>query len=159
MVGRQTAVLLAALLQDQERKLAVAESCTGGAIAAACTALPGSSAWFEGGVVSYSNAAKVALLGVQQLSIEEHGAVSQAVVEQMVAGLCQRLGASCGIATSGVAGPSGGSAEKPVGTVWIATQVDDQRLSHCYRFSGDRASVQRQAVEKSLQSLLQRLTD
>lgn len=149
---------LAAVLQEGGLTMATAESCTGGAIASACTSLAGSSAWFEGGVVSYSNPAKVKLLGVEPVTLERCGAVSAEVVEQMAAGICQRLDVDCSIATSGIAGPGGGSDAKPVGTVWIATSVDGVAEAHCYRFAGDRAAVQAAATIKSLQTLLQRLT-
>ncbi len=149
---------LAETLTLQRGRMATAESCTGGAIAAACAALPGSSAWFEGGVVSYSNSAKAVLLGVCDATLAMHGAVSAEVVSEMAAGICQRLGVGCGIATSGIAGPGGGSDAKPVGTVWIATSVDGVVETHCHRFAGDRAAVQAAATLKSLQSLLQRLT-
>lgn len=150
---------LAEQLVAKEYKLGLAESCTGGAVAAACTAVSGSSAWFEGGVVSYSNAVKKQLLGVSESCLNEHGAVSAAVVEAMATGICERLAVGCAIATSGIAGPAGGSTQKPVGTVWIATAVDGQVESHCHHFEGDRQAIQQAAVEKSLLSLLQRLTD
>jgi len=150
---------LAAVLASSGRTVAVAESCTGGGVAAACTAVAGSSAWFEGGVVSYSNAVKKQLLGVSESFLNEHGAVSAAVVEAMATGICERLAVGCAIATSGIAGPTGGSAQKPVGTVWIATAVDGQVESLCHHFEGDRQAIQQAAVEKSLLSLLQRLTD
>ncbi len=151
--------LLAHGLQSMGVKLAVAESCTGGAIAAACTSLAGSSAWFEGGVVSYSNAAKTSFLGVPEAVLSEFGAVSREVVEAMATGAANRFGCHATIATSGVAGPGGGSVDKPVGTVWIATFLGGEVIAKCYQFSGDRATIQASTVEKSLKTLLQRLTD
>ena len=149
---------LAEQLVTKEYKLSLAESCTGGAIAAACTSLAGSSAWFEAGVVSYSNAAKTSCLDVPEAVLAEFGAVSREVVEAMATGAASRFGCQVAIATSGVAGPGGGSAEKPVGTVWIATSLCGEVFAQCHHFSGDRAAVQASALEKSLQTLLQRLT-
>ena len=107
-------------LQGSGRKLALAESCTGGSIASAITAITGASTVFEAGIVSYSNAIKSSVLGVQDATLEQHGAVSEEVVREMATGAMQRSGADCAIAVSGIAGPGGGSEEKPVGTVWIA---------------------------------------
>jgi len=100
--------------------MATAESCTGGAIAASITSVPGSSAIFKGSVVAYDNQIKQSMLGVSDEALQEHGAVSESVVRQMAAGARERLGVDYAVATSGVAGPGGGSIEKPVGTVWIA---------------------------------------
>lgn len=108
------------LLRDHNLKLATAESCTGGYIAHLITSIPGSSAYFEGSVISYSNEVKINSLGVKKETIEEHGAVSKETVIEMAQGVINRLNANCAIAVSGIAGPDGGTAEKPVGTVWIA---------------------------------------
>ena len=110
---------IAILLTRKRYRLATAESCTGGLIAALCTDVAGSSEWFTGGIVSYSNALKIALLQVPPPLIEEHGAVSECVVRSMAVGALASCGAEAAIAVSGVAGPSGGTPEKPVGTVWI----------------------------------------
>ncbi len=121
---------LAQLLLRRGWMLATAESCTGGLIAAACTELAGSSNWFERGFVTYSNEAKTELLGVTADTIAAHGAVSEAVVRDMVEGAVRRSRARVGVAVTGVAGPSGGSKDKPVGTVWFGFLVDgdaDQR--------------------------------
>jgi nicotinamide-nucleotide amidase len=142
-------------------RLACAESCTGGMLAAACTDLAGSSDWFERGVVSYSNRAKVALLGVPQSLIDAHGAVSQAVACAMVEGIARSSGADLAVSVTGIAGPAGGSAAKPVGTVWFgfAVRHRDGTLevgSEHLRFEGDRAQVRTASVLHALHGLLQR---
>ncbi len=138
--------------------VATAESCTGGGIAAAITAVAGSSSWFEYGIVSYSNSAKEKLLRVNPQTLIEHGAVSQAVVEEMVAGVLSVSGADIAVAVSGVAGPSGGTVEKPVGTVWFAWGLaSGETYSECFHFAGDRFSVQSQAVAQGLTGLLKLL--
>ena len=111
---------LAAALKARGWRLATAESCTGGLVAATCTSLAGSSDWFEAGWVTYSNAAKTAALGVPAALVEAHGAVSAEVVEAMARGAIARSGAQLSVAVSGVAGPGGGTPAKPVGTVWVA---------------------------------------
>ena len=149
---------LAAALEARGQMLATAESCTGGGIAAACTDRAGSSAWFERGFVTYSNAAKVELLAVSGEAIDRHGAVSQAVVLAMAEGALRRSRADWSVAVTGVAGPSGGSAEKPVGTVWIAVGQrlqDSVRASaalHC--FAGHRREVREASVVESLRMLM-----
>ena len=122
-------------------KLVTAESCTGGLIAAACTALAGSSQWFERGFVSYSNAAKSELLGVDPALIAQHGAVSEPVVRAMAEGALAHSAAQASIAVTGVAGPSGGSADKPVGTVWFGWCLAGRTHSEVQHFPGDRAEV------------------
>ncbi|ALM51412.1 CinA family protein [Halomonas huangheensis] len=134
-----------------------AESCTGGGVAAAITDIAGSSEWFEAGYVTYSNAAKTRLLGVSTAILEQHGAVSEAVVESMVAGACTDSGAQAGVAISGVAGPGGGSAEKPVGTVWLAWSVKGRVDAQRFLFEGDRSAVRQQSVVTALEGLLERL--
>nr|WP_255507672.1 CinA family protein [Ottowia sp. GY511] len=134
--------------------LATAESCTGGLIAGACTDLAGSSDWFERGFVSYSNAAKTELLGVPAELIARHGAVSEAVVRAMAEGAVRHSRAQTAVAVTGVAGPGGGSADKPVGTVWFGWCVADRTESECVRFDGDRAAVRAQTVCHALAGLL-----
>jgi nicotinamide-nucleotide amidase len=148
---------LAAILTTNSHMLATAESCTGGLIAAACTDLAGSSAWFERGFVTYSNAAKTELLGVPAVLIAQHGAVSEPVVRAMAAGAVAHSRAQVAVAVTGVAGPSGGSPDKPVGTVWLAWHVNGHTSAECRHFPGDRAAVRRATVAHALQSLVQRL--
>lgn len=148
---------LAALLLARGETLAVAESCTGGLIAAACTELAGSSAWFEQGVVTYSNRAKQELLGVPEALLSTQGAVSEACVRAMAEGLLARALVQHSLAVSGIAGPTGGSAHKPVGTVWIAWTGQGATISRSFLFAGDRASIRRQAVEAALLGMLERL--
>lgn len=145
--------IAAALLRRGER-LGTAESCTGGLIAAACTDLAGSSQWFERGVVTYSNEAKVELVGVPASLIAQHGAVSAPVAEQMARGLLARAPLAWALAVTGIAGPGGGSADKPVGTVWLALAQagGGVRVWHeC--FAGDRAAVRAQTVVSGLTAL------
>ena len=132
-----------------------AESCTGGGVASAITAVAGSSDYFETGYVTYADRAKTRLLGVPA----SHGAVSREVVEAMVAGACRESGANLAVAVSGVAGPGGGSPDKPVGTVWLAWGSADGVLAECRRFPGDRQSVREQAVTAALAGLIRALTD
>jgi nicotinamide-nucleotide amidase len=137
--------------------LATAESCTGGLIAARCTDLAGSSAWFDRGFVTYSNAAKSDLLGIDPSLIAQHGAVSEAIAHAMARGVLQHSRAQVGVAVTGIAGPSGGSLTKPVGTVWLGWNVNGLINTECRLFEGDRALVREAAVTHALQGLLQRL--
>ena len=148
-----TAQRVAAALLARGERLAVAESCTGGLIAAACTDLAGSSAWFERGVVSYSNAAKSELLGVDPGLIARHGAVSEATVRAMAEGLLARAPVQWTIAVSGIAGPDGGTASKPVGTVWIAWASGRGTTARQHGFAGDRQAVRQAAVVAALEGL------
>jgi len=132
-----------------------AESCTGGGIAEAITRIPGSSAWFEAGYVTYSNTQKTAQLGVSPELFSRVGAVSREVVEAMVQGACERSGARFGVAVSGVAGPDGGSVDKPVGTVWLAWADGQQLFTERRQFPGDRDEVRRQTVKAALTGLTQ----
>ena len=142
------------LLREEGKTLSVAESCTGGNIAHRVTAIAGSSDYFLGGVVSYSNSAKMELLGVEEATIQDHGAVSQQTVEQMATGALSRFNSDYALATSGIAGPSGGSKEKPVGTVWIALAGPDNFLwSKEFHFGKLRA----QNIERSTVTALNRL--
>jgi nicotinamide-nucleotide amidase len=154
-LAHTTAALAQALVQRQWQ-LATAESCTGGLIAATCTELAGSSAWFERSVVTYSNQAKADLLGVPMALIEREGAVSEAVVRAMAEGLLARSPADIAVAVTGIAGPSGGSELKPVGTVWMAWATRGQpTLSECRCWPGDRAAVRHQTTEHVLRTALQ----
>lgn len=143
----------------REKGLSVttAESCTGGGVARVITAVAGSSDYFETGYVTYSNAAKTRLLGVPESVLAEYGAVSREVVEAMVAGACRESGAQLGIAVSGVAGPDGGTPDKPVGTVWLAWGNEAQQQSQCFRFPGDRRGVRERAVRESVVRLIRYL--
>jgi nicotinamide-nucleotide amidase len=146
----ESCALLAGLLLRHGWFLATAESCTGGLIAASCTDLAGSSNWFERGFVTYSNAAKCELLGVDAALIDRHGAVSEAVVRAMARGALAHSRAQVAIAVTGVAGPGGGSAEKPVGTVWLAWALPSGVTSEARRFDGDRAAVRQAAAQHAL---------
>jgi nicotinamide-nucleotide amidase len=146
---------LAALLQERGWMLATAESCTGGLIAAACTELSGSSNWFDRGFVTYSNEAKTDMLGVEPALIEAHGAVSEVVARAMAFGAVRHSRARASVAVTGVAGPTGGSRDKPVGTVWFAFMVDGVLSSETRRFDGDRAAVRAATVRHAFERLLQ----
>jgi nicotinamide-nucleotide amidase len=140
------------------RQLVTAESCTGGWIAKLCTDLPGSSRWFRGGAVAYSNELKVSMLGVRPETLVTEGAVSEAVVREMALGAIERLGGDVAVAVSGIAGPDGGTPGRPVGTVWLAWAVRDTDTPRVQaveaRFGGDRDRVRRLAVQRALAGLL-----
>ena len=150
--------LLAEQLGSQLKKagaqVSTAESCTGGGIAEAITRIAGSSAWFEAGYITYSNAQKTAQLSVPSELFSQVGAVSREVVEAMVTGAQKASGARFAVAVSGIAGPDGGSVEKPVGTVWLAWASGEQLYSECCLFAGNRGDVRRQTVERALQGVL-----
>lgn len=149
---------LAALLPAHDQRLSCAESCTGGLIAAACTDIAGSSAWFERGYVTYSNQAKQSDLGVPESLLATHGAVSEPVVAAMLAGTLAATGSDWAVAVSGVAGPGGGSADKPVGTVFIGWQTLGQAAEVVrYQFTGDRNAVRRESVLAALVGLRERI--
>jgi nicotinamide-nucleotide amidase len=136
--------------------LVTAESCTGGWIAEAVTAVPGSSAWFERGFVTYTYISKREMLGVRGETLEQHGAVSEAVVLEMVTGALEASHAQVGIAVSGVAGPAGGTPEKPVGTVCFAWATKDRApFAETRRFPGDREAVRRQSVIHALTVMIE----
>lgn len=151
---RRGAEQVAATLRANSEMLATAESCTGGWIAKVCTDLAGSSEWFESAAVTYSNRAKQALLGVKVSSLERHGAVSRECALEMVAGVLARFEASVAVAVTGIAGPAGGTPEKPVGTVWIAWQRRGREaLAEVFHFDGDRDAVRRQTVAVALEGV------
>ncbi|WP_084458053.1 CinA family protein [Desulfocurvus vexinensis] len=137
--------------------LATAESCTGGLIASTLTDVPGSSLWFRGAVVAYANEVKAGLLGVPPELLAVHGAVSEPVVRAMALGAARALGAQCAVAVSGIAGPGGGSADKPVGMVWMAFLVDGALSTRLHRFDGSRHAVKAAAVAAAVAGLLERL--
>jgi nicotinamide-nucleotide amidase len=145
---------LAELLLGRRWMLATAESCTGGLIAGACTDLAGSSAWFERGFVTYSNSAKIELLGVDAALIAAHGAVSEEVARAMAAGAIARSQAQVALAVTGVAGPTGGTPDKPIGTVWFGWSVDGRLRTERRRFDGDRAAVRAATVFHALQTVV-----
>ena len=131
--------------------IAVAESCTGGLVGARLTEVPGSSGYFVGGVIAYANAVKMAVLGVPELLLEEHGAVSEPVALAMAEGALSAFGADLAVATTGIAGPSGGSPEKPVGTVYIAlVSREGEHRCRRHQFEADRSSVRCQTVDAAL---------
>ncbi len=146
---------LAAQLLQRQWMLATAESCTGGLIAGACTDLSGSSNWFERGFVSYSNAAKTELLGVDAGLIAQHGAVSEPVARAMAAGALAHSQAQVAVAVTGVAGPTGGTPDKPVGLVWFGLALPGRVLTEKMNFPGDRAAVRAATVRHALQRLVE----
>ncbi len=148
---------LSRLLLDKKLQLATAESCTGGLIAAACTDLAGSSAWFERGFVTYSNDAKMELLGVEERLLRRAGAVCEGVARAMVTGALAHSKAQVAVAVTGVAGPTGGSASKPVGTVWFGFAVPGQVVTEKCHFDGDRAAVRAATVRHAFTRLLELL--
>lgn len=145
---------LASLLQDKGWTLVTAESCTGGMVASACTDLAGSSAWFEGGVVSYSNHLKRTWLQVDAATLSSHGAVSEQTAQQMAIGARQQSGADIAISTTGIAGPSGGVPGKPVGTVWFGCACADGVTAYCKQFDGTRSEVRQQATKFAIDVLI-----
>ena len=156
--------LAADLIQKKGWMLVTAESCTGGMISAACTDLAGSSLWFERGFVTYSNEAKTDMLGVDAALIARHGAVSEAVARAMAAGAISHSKAQIALAVTGVAGPTGGTPAKPVGTVWFAFARDvalpgsaAPLISEVRRFDGDRAAVRSATVRHALRRLVELL--
>lgn len=146
-------------LKTRKLFMCTAESCTGGLIAATCTSRAGSSEWFNGGIVSYSNEMKMSILGVPEVILEEYGAVSLPVVEQMTRGALRVCAAQAAIAVSGVAGPGGGSKEKPVGTVCLSVSLqtvdmkEPRIVSLTEHFNGSREAVRQQAVLRGLEML------
>lgn len=159
MESHQTlSIELGNLLLKHQHVLTTAESCTGGGVATAVTDIAGSSAWFDRAFVTYSNEAKMEMLGVQASSLESHGAVSDVVVIEMVQGALNHANATIAVSISGIAGPTGGSDEKPVGTVCFAfaDKLGWQKVS-TEHFMGDRAKVRSQAVEYALKNLCEYL--
>ena len=148
---------LAAKLTEKGWMLATAESCTGGMIAAACTDLAGSSQWFDRGFVTYSNEAKTEMLGVPAELIAKHGAVSEEVVRAMAEGAIRHSRAQVSIAVTGIAGPGGGSAEKPVGTVWVGWNVGKCTFSKQLSLFGNRHSVRYSTATEIIQNLINQI--
>jgi nicotinamide-nucleotide amidase len=146
-------------LRERKLRIVTAESCTGGWIGKVLTDIPGSSAWYLGGAVVYGNALKESLLGVQAATLVEHGAVSEATAREMAEGALQKLGGQVAVAVTGIAGPDGGTPDKPVGTVWFAwawRAGDAVRMrARCEVFPGDRDGVRRATVQLALAEVLQ----
>ncbi len=143
---------------SKELRVATAESCTGGGIAYAITELEGSSAWFEGGIVSYSNSVKTELLGVKQSTLDQVGAVSEAVALEMVNAIQLKTNAEICVSVTGIAGPSGGTKSKPVGTVWIAWKNrSESPQAELFLFSGNRFEVREKAILEALNGLISRV--
>lgn len=149
---------LGASLQARGWRVTAAESCTGGGVASAVTMVAGSSGWFEYGFVTYANQAKESLLGVRAATLAKHGAVSEPVVREMAEGAVRVSGADLAVAVSGVAGPGGGTQDKPVGTVWFAWTTSTGTAAEVHRIEGDRETVRQQAVRIALQGLLAKTT-
>lgn len=148
------AEVLGSLLKERELTVSFAESCTGGNLAHRITQNPGSSAYFLGSVVSYSNDVKADVLGVSRGSLSQYGAVSRQVVCEMANGVSKLMRSDCAIATSGIAGPDGGSKFKPVGTVWIAAKLHDSVVTECMHFDGSRNEVIESATNHALVMLI-----
>lgn len=143
---------------DEQVRIATAESCTGGWVAQEITALAGSSDWFECGYVTYSNEAKQQMLDVSEQLLIDDGAVSESVVIAMAEGAVQKSRAQLSVSISGIAGPGGGSAQKPVGTVWIGWFLEGAKAEACcFQFAGDRHAVRQQAVTEALKGLIKQL--
>ena len=154
----QLAEEVGAALKRRGLMLATAESCTGGWIAEAVTMVPGSSEWFERGFVTYTYISKREMLGVGETTLEQHGAVSEEVVREMVTGALARSHAQVAVAVSGTAGPSGGTREKPVGTVCIAWGAKGGEIvAETRHFKGDRRAIRRKAVKRALEGVLELL--
>ncbi len=146
-------VMVGEILRERGLLLAVAESCTGGLIGHRLTNVPGSSDYYLGGVISYANEAKVRILGVSQDTLEVHGAVSQETALEMGRGVRYALQADIGLSVTGIAGPSGGTPEKPVGTVWIGLSAPELEYARHFLWSGDRLSIKEQSAQAALELL------
>jgi len=157
----QLATAVVANLADAGKAIATAESCTGGWVAKAITDVPGSSVCFGYGIVSYSNGAKESILGVASKTLEDNGSVSEAVVREMAEGAANLSGADFAVAVSGIAGPDGGTEQKPVGTVWFAWAVREHAKirtdTACQQFDGDREAIRELTVAHALQGVLERI--
>lgn len=153
MTATEPAAELLAVLRGRGMTMASAESCTGGMVAAAITDIPGASSVFLGGVVVYSNDAKKRLLGVRAQTLVSFGAVSAQTAHEMASGAARTLDADCAVAVTGIAGPDGGSIEKPVGTVWFGFDVGGATTTECALFDGDRGAIRRAATAYALTRL------
>jgi nicotinamide-nucleotide amidase len=154
-VAHRLAARVGKHLKERGLLLATAESCTGGWVAEVITSIPGSSAWFDRGFVTYSDAAKQEMLGVKRETLDNWGAVSEEAVREMAEGALAHSHARVSVAISGIAGPNGGSPRKPVGTVWLAWAVDGgQTRCRTTHYAGDRDMVRQQAVMAALQGII-----
>jgi PncC family amidohydrolase len=151
--------LIGQLLSKQKKTLAVAESCTGGLVGHRLTNVPGSSSYFLGGVIAYAYDVKTSLLGVRQETLELHGAVSRETVLEMAQGVRRALGADIGLSVSGIAGPDGGSPEKPVGLAWIGLSAGERLEAWQHQWQGDRQQVKEQTAQQALQLLYDHLRE
>ena len=150
---------LGRMLQHLGISMCTAESCTGGLISAFITDISGSSEWFDRAFVTYTNEAKMEMLGVSSDTLERHGAVSSQTVEEMVRGAVERSAATVGVAVSGIAGPTGGTPEKPVGTVWMAWCYPDGYVeTECHHFNGNRQEVRLCTVAEAFRRLLEKIS-
>lgn len=154
MDRRSPAEVLGSILKERELTVSFAESCTGGNLAHRITQIPGSSAYFLGSVVSYANDVKADVLRVSRGDLSEHGAVSEEVVRSMAEGVSRLMRTDCAVATSGIAGPQGGTKQKPVGTVWMAAKLHDTVITECLHFEGSRREVIESATNHSLVMLI-----
>jgi PncC family amidohydrolase len=152
-------VMLGNLLKENGLSLAVAESCTGGLVGHLITNVPGSSAYFSGGVIAYANEVKIEVLGVSPATLESFGAVSKETVLEMAKGIRALLEADIGLSVSGIAGPEGGTKEKPVGTVWIGLSSSRLESAKLFKFSGDRQNVKEQAAQSALEVAIRYLSE
>lgn len=148
---------LGKLLLEKGLTLSTAESCTGGGIASVITSISGSSEYFKGGIVAYANEVKTALLGVSETMLEKHGAVSEETVLEMAKGAMKSMKTSCAIATSGIAGPGGGTPTKPVGTIWIAAACNDKIVTKKLQGDNGREKNTKNSIEKALSLLIEHL--
>ena len=148
---------LGKLLLEKGLTLSTAESCTGGGIASVITSISGSSEYFKGGIVAYANEVKTALLGVSETTLEKHGAVSEETVLEMAKGAMKSMKTSCAIATSGIAGPGGGTPTKPVGTIWIAGACYDKIVTKKLQGDNGREKNTKNSIEKALSLLIEHL--
>lgn len=146
--------ILGDLLRNRGLKIAVAESCTGGKIGDMITDVPGASGYFVGGIIAYSNEAKINILNVSRETIEKYGAVSEECAREMAAGVASLFKAHVAIATTGIAGPTGGSKEKPVGLVYIAIKILEKTVVKRYIFKGDRKEIKRRIAEKAIEDAI-----
>lgn len=148
---------LGKLLLEKGLTLSTAESCTGGGIASVITSISGSSEYFKGGIVAYANEVKTALLGVSETTLKKHGAVSEETVLEMAKGAMKSMKTSCAIATSGIAGPGGGTPTKPVGTIWIAAACNDKIVTKKLQGDNGREKNTKNSIEKALSLLIEHL--